>query len=220
MFVGLKVTEFPGVQPIDIPTVQQHCRVDQTTDNNLLTAYLATAIEQAEGYLGRALITQTIQQTMGPESAVSPNRHWQRGRGPFTLLRAPVQSISSVTVLDMRGNQTTIAPGNYTTCPVVRGYQADLNIEPVRVWIDPELVLTQSAPGIGGGMFRDTPIQNVQITYVAGYGTAGADVPNSIINGLLLQVANLYEHRGDDDGEMSPTVERLLNRYRLHFFGD
>lgn len=229
MFVGLKVQTAPTTTPVSVATAMQHCRVDQTTDQALIGTYLAAAVEQAEGYLGRALITQTLIQTMGPERSADPGGYWQLpfdpvgywsfpwGR-PYALLRAPVQSISSVTVLDVYGNSTAVQPGNYGIVPPTRGYQADLAKEPSRLWIDPDLVLTASAAGVGGGAFSATGIQNVQITFVAGYGNDGTNVPNSIINAILLQTGWLYEHRGDDGAELSPAVERLLNRYRLFSF--
>lgn len=219
MFVGLSVSSPPAVEPVALATAKQHCRVDQDYDDNLITTYIQVAREMAEGYLGRALITQTLVQTFAPELPYAPNRQWQKWRGPFTMLRNPVQSIGAVTVLDIHGNSTTIPAGDYTVSPAVLGYQIDTSIEPARLRIDPQLVLTKSADGIGGQALDVTAIQHVQVEYVAGYGAAAADVPNTIINAILLQVAFLYEHRGDAPAEFPPAVERLLNFRRLNFLG-
>jgi uncharacterized phiE125 gp8 family phage protein len=54
-------------------------------------------------------------------------------------------------------------------------------------------------------------INSVQIRFVAGYGTA-ADVPQEIKEAILLKVADLYEHRGDEgfDQNVNEAIESLL----------
>jgi uncharacterized phiE125 gp8 family phage protein len=55
-------------------------------------------------------------------------------------------------------------------------------------------------------------INSVQIRFVAGYGAA-ADVPPEIKQSILLKVADLYEHRGGDEGidrNISEAIESLL----------
>jgi uncharacterized phiE125 gp8 family phage protein len=55
-------------------------------------------------------------------------------------------------------------------------------------------------------------INSVQIRFVAGYGTA-ADVPQEVKHAILLKVADLYEHRGGDEGfdkNISEAIESLL----------
>jgi uncharacterized phiE125 gp8 family phage protein len=52
----------------------------------------------------------------------------------------------------------------------------------------------------------------VQIRFIAGFGTA-ADVPQEIKHAILLKVADLYEHRGSDEGidkNINNAIERLL----------
>jgi hypothetical protein len=44
-------------------------------------------------------------------------------------------------------------------------------------------------------------------------------VPAPIVNAILLTAAALYEHRGDDDGDLPRAAEALLTPYRLVTFG-
>jgi uncharacterized phiE125 gp8 family phage protein len=55
-------------------------------------------------------------------------------------------------------------------------------------------------------------INSVQIRFIAGNGTA-ADVPPEVKHAILLKVADLYEHRGGDEGmdkNINDAIERLL----------
>ena len=55
-------------------------------------------------------------------------------------------------------------------------------------------------------------INSVQIRFIAGYGTA-ADVPQEIKQSILLKIADLYEHRGGDEGidkSINEAIESLL----------
>jgi uncharacterized phiE125 gp8 family phage protein len=55
-------------------------------------------------------------------------------------------------------------------------------------------------------------INSVQIRFVAGYGSA-ADVPQEIKQAILLKIADLYEHRGGDEGidkSINEAIESLL----------
>jgi len=53
---------------------------------------------------------------------------------------------------------------------------------------------------------------SVQIKFVAGYGAA-ADIPPEIKQSILLKIADLYEHRGGDEGidkSINEAIESLL----------
>ena len=55
-------------------------------------------------------------------------------------------------------------------------------------------------------------INSVQIRFVAGYGTA-ADIPQEVKHAILLKIADLYEHRGGDEGmvkSINEAIESLL----------
>lgn len=53
------------------------------------------------------------------------------------------------------------------------------------------------------------------IRYTSGYGDSAADVPLAIRQAILMLIAHLYEHRGDDAIEIPPTVKILLRPYRV-----
>lgn len=212
MLSTVQVTTPPGDEPVDLATVRQHCRVDTTADDNLLAGYLTASRIMAEGYLSRALLTQTLLWTVRPESMLRPER--SHLRHPIELPRAPIQSIESVTVLDDRGNSTTILPATLPiTPPPFTGYIIDLTTTPARLTVGPDTPLT------GGFLLRHTRLQHVQVSMVAGYSDDATGVPQTIIQAILMTTAFLYEHRGDAGGELPQAAQWLLDRDRLQFFG-
>ena len=212
MRTTLTVTEEPTAEPVSIEQVKRHCRIDSNADDELLTGYLTAARVMAEGYLSRALLTQTLLWTMRPSSELPRDR--LRLHGTLELPRAPVQSILSVTTLDEWGNVTTISPASLPVTPpaVILGYVADLTLEPATLFIGPETVLS------GGFMAYRTKLQHLQVSMVAGYGEAD-DVPSTVIQAIMMTTAFLYEHRGDSAAAMPDAATWLLDRQRLQFLG-
>jgi uncharacterized phiE125 gp8 family phage protein len=208
----LTVTEEPTAEPVSIEQVKRHCRIDSNADDELLTGYLTAARVMAEGYLSRALLTQTLLWTMRPSSELPRDR--LRLHGTLELPRAPVQSILSVTTLDEWGNATTISPASLPVTPpaVILGYSADLTLEPATLFIGPETVLS------GGFAAYRTKLQHLQVSMVAGYGEAD-DVPSTVIQAIMMTTAFLYEHRGDSAAVMPDAATWLLDRHRLQFLG-
>lgn len=56
----------------------------------------------------------------------------------------------------------------------------------------------------------------IEMVYVAGYGDAGADVPEPIRQGMLQQIGYFYEGRGNN-GNMPIPVKSLWEPYRVNF---
>lgn len=78
-------TVAPASEPLELDAVKLHLRVEHTADDDLITALIQAAREQAESYTGRALIAQTWVLT---DTAPSD---------PLSLPRWPVLSITSIT---------------------------------------------------------------------------------------------------------------------------
>ncbi|MCW1932617.1 head-tail connector protein [Pararhodobacter zhoushanensis] len=124
---------------------------DDLEDTNLLLASAMSHLDGIDGILRRALITQTWQDTW---SAFPTGE-----RLPLAL--APVASIASITYVDDSSVEQTLASSTYRLHKDFSG--AFLRLDPESSW-----------PSTAD---RDDA---VQITYVAGYGDAAADVPAEI----------------------------------------
>jgi uncharacterized phiE125 gp8 family phage protein len=145
-----------------------------------------------------ALITMLI-------SAARARAEWHTGRAFVTqgwalwldapgrkieIPLPPLQSVASVT-LYMRDDSAVVLATN--------GYVVDL---------PGQRVLLQDAPQ---GL---RPANAVAIGFTAGYGDAAA-VPQPVCSAILLIVASLYAHRGDDAAPVPDAALALLAPYRV-----
>ncbi|MEA3042976.1 MAG: hypothetical protein QOH47_814 [Sphingomonadales bacterium] len=185
-------TVAPAESLLSTGDAKTHLRVDDS-DND---AYIAALVAAAEGHLdgfagviGRALVTQT----------------WSRKFNAFPcgpVLRlplGPLQSVSSVTYYDTAGTSQTFASTNYRA---------------VTDAIGPCVVLDDGSTWPNLDIRPDA----VTITWVCGYGAAGA-VPAPIIHAAKLIVGHLYGNReativGTIVNDLPMAVDALIAPYR------
>jgi hypothetical protein len=212
MYSSLRVIAPPAVEPISLDEARQHLRLDSMHDDDLVTQLVTSARSMVEMHLGRVLITQTLLWTMSqdPPSGALPLLPMpllvlpvilsapQIMNKPLELPRCPVQSVSGVTHTSMDGTVETLAPTDYTV---------DLALDPARLRLHWATVPRY--------------MQHIQVTFVAGYGPAGSDVPAPILAAIKLWLAFLYEQRGDSSdaaGNPPRAIEWLLAPYKIQFF--
>jgi uncharacterized phiE125 gp8 family phage protein len=174
------VVTAPADTPVSLAEVKAHLRVDDDTENALVTAMIAGAVGTAEFYLGRSLITQTLRLALDRwpnETLAGADRPWAWGPRIIELARPPVQSIAGVTVYDEEDQATVVDSSVYR---LANGSNARAR-----------LVLRQGQSWPSGGRATDS----IEIDYVAGYGDGGTDVPEPIRQGLLALIAFWFEHR-------------------------
>ena len=182
----------PAVEPLSTAEVKDHLRLDGTLEDAYLGALVTAARQACETYISRALITQTWKWTLDQwpsqhgDGGWWANNWWDGVRdGAITQLsaakrtldlpRGPLQSVTSVTVLDDEGSETTLATSSYIVAP---GLDGRLALRAGQVWPSPTAAL--------GG---------IEITFVAGFGDSWNDVPATLRHGMLLLVAHLYDNR-------------------------
>lgn len=150
---------------------------------------IRTARRDCEQYQERAYITQTLDLYLDQ----FPGRRW------IELPFPPLQSIQFIRYKDAARNVQTMDE---------IAYEVDAVSQPGRI----ALALGQSWPTTYDGL------NSVQIRLIAGYGLA-LDVPDEIKTAILMMVADLYSHRGDE--AVSPAVwervKSLLDKERLIF---
>ena len=211
MRTTLQVTSPPAIEPVPLAIAKQHCRVDHSADDDLIQSYVTAARVMVEGYLSRALITQTLAWTLRPEDQLNPNM--SRVPRSLYLPRAPVQSLTSVIATDYLGNTTTFTPATLPTTTPLLGYVLDLSLEPGR------MIIGETTPMTGGLLPASTVLDNLRIVFVAGYGLTADDVPQNIRLAIQMLTAFIYENRGDVPADMPKAAEWLLSKDRLQWLG-
>ena len=191
------VTE-PASEPLDVAaTLEDHLLVlDSAAETDNVTTLIKVAREHAEGFLRRALITQTWELLMD--------------RFPVTEIEiplSPLQSVAGITYVDTAGATKTWATSNYQV-------SAPSGPRPRRGRVRP--VYGKTFPSDAR-----CEMDGVTVTFVAGYGDAGTDVPEKIRQGMRLIVGELFMQRKESlqdvfQHEAVIRAENLWFGYRSH----
>ena len=189
-------TVAPAVTPVSLVEAKAQLRVDTSDDDTLITALIDAATEHLDGYtgmLGRALITQTWRQQLP--------RFPSRGE-TIGLEVGPVQSIASIAYFDADNVQQVLAASVYVLLEDESG----------------PLVMLQVNQSWPATFAREDA---VTVTYVAGYGDTGSDVPAGIRQAMLLLIGAWYENREQTvigvsvtDLPMPVGIDALLTNHR------
>lgn len=153
--------------PATTATAKSHLRIGHSNDDTLIDRAVLDATQWVENETGRALITQTLKLWLD---------RFPPGRNEIPLPYPPVQSVTSVKYIDPDGTEQTLSSANY----IVTAGGSTVRIVPI---------VGQAWPST-----QDRP-EAVYVEYVAGYGDDPGDVPATLINALLLMVAEFYTGR-------------------------
>lgn len=165
----LRRTEDPTVEPVTLDQAKIQCRIDleETAEDDYITALITVAREWTEEWTKRSLVEQT----------------WLAGYtcwpcdGIFQLARPFTMTVESIKYRDVDDAEQTINVANYVE---------ELNSVPGEV----KLKCAYSRPTLS----RDR-IYPIQIEFTAGYGDTAADVPLKISQAILIMVHHWYDNR-------------------------
>lgn len=187
-----------SLKALTVQEVKDYLRVDSDAEDTLLGVLIDASTQVVENYLGRFLLTTTVEEFFDffpvNRTGVDP---FQGDRNIIYLSRGPVQTVSQVKYIDGNGDENWVDPVNYRT---------DLVGEPARIM-----------PYHGWYGTRDT-VNAVIIRYTSGY-TQASDVPANIKMAMLLIIGEMYEKRVDSVHRMPTASEYLLNPFRAFRFG-
>lgn len=116
--------------------------------------------------------------------------------GVIRIGRGPVREVTGVIVYDGEGHPTAVSLADHLL---------DGEARPARLWLrDPP------APG--------RALNGIEIDFVAGFGSSGADVPDTLKRAMLIHVAAMFAVRGAgtiaaQGAAMPPGYERLIAPY-------
>lgn len=186
--MGWKVTTAPVNEPWTLSDVKNYLKVDTSADDTLITTLISAARQAAESYLNMALITQTVTEKL------------DRLNNPTLYLSvSPVISVSNFQYADSQNTTQTFASTNYVV---------DTFSKPARL----SLAYGKTWPTLYGN------INDVTITYTAGFGTEASGVPTQIRQAMLMMIADSYDNREDYVKKMPTASQYLLDQYRVQYF--
>jgi len=183
---ALNRTQPPSSEPLTLAEAKLHLRVSITDDDTLITNLITTTRVVCEEFTQRSLMTQGWRLWLDRFPG-DPTAWWDGIReGATTRLtvnrfvnipRAPLQSISAVTIYADDDSTTLFSPALYFV---------DNAAEPGR------LALRNNATW----PIAQRMTHGISIDFTAGYG-ASSDVPQALKQGMLVHIGQLYEHRGE-----------------------
>ncbi len=191
--MAYKLLVGPAIEPLTLADAKRQLNVDQDfTDDDLVIARITAAARQyAETHTRSSFITQQWSLVLDAFPG-----YWTSG-GLLFLEHGPIQSIDSITYLDMSDTLQTLPPTDYAT-----------DLSGVRGRVEPRfgLVWPVTLPQIGA----------VTVNFTAGYGATAASVPEGLVHWIMLRIGSLYAIREDasqDGGAMSREDGDLRWRY-------
>lgn len=180
----------PAEYPVTVAEMRDWLRENvSTSQDDVITGNIASAVDLFEGETGRKLISQTVEQMLDnfPDA--------------INLEYVPVASITSIKYDDADGVEQTLSSLDY---------KLD-NSGQDKAWIVP--VVGKTWPDTYA-----SAINTVRVQFVTGYGAA-ASVPNDIKEWIKGHAADLYNNRGQYDtmGALNhPYFKRILAKYRIY----
>lgn len=200
----------PAIEPLALDEVKAFLRVDQTADDNLISALITAARQFCEANTGRSLITRSYSLFLDRWPGAGFARRLfvpevEHARIPrevelcaINLPHPPLLSVAQINIYAADNTSAVFDASNY---------YVDMAGVPGRI------VLTQGAvPPLPGRIAN-----GIEIQFTAGYGTTENSVPTLLRQGMLQVIAHLYEHRGDnpDQALLASGAAAIFQPYRL-----
>jgi len=135
-----------------------------------------------------------LEQTAGLALISRPMRLWRDAWPCANVLDIAIgQAITDIRVYDATGSEISVDLG---------GLVLDGAARPARLWMK-----NMPAPG--------QAVNGIEIDFIAGFGEAGADVPDTLKRAMLIHIALMYEFRGAVALDQQPAAvpegyERLI----------
>lgn len=180
----------PAVEPVTLAEAKAHLRVDTADDDAYITGLVRAAREWVEQYLDRTLVhTQWVMRF---------DKFPADSTADIELPRPPVVASGTATAVTVAYTLEDGTTASYST--------ASFRVDRAST---PGAVKTNYAQTWPPHRQDDNAIS---VTWWAGYGPSGSDVPQGVKNAMLLYVHELYEKRGN--AEPPDAAKALLDAYR------
>lgn len=183
---SLKRTENPTTEPVTVEELKLSVHISHDIQDDTLQAYLKAGRVQAEDYQRRSYMTQKWDIVLDdfPSSEIC-------------LLRGPVQSLESVVITDIDGDETSMDLSDFIVLT---------DNTPARM----KLKSTASWPSV---TLQD--IGAIRIRYTTGFATK-ADVPDDVKHAIILFASFADDNRAVEDDMIPDSFFNLLKPDRIY----
>ena len=164
--MSLVQTAAPSVEPVTTTSQKEWMRVDTSDEDSLIGNLAAASRAYVEMSTNRQMITATWQYKFSSFPS----------SGDIVLPISPLQSVTSITYVDTNDDTQTWSSALYTV---------DTASDVGRV----RPIYNEDYPESRGYA------QVVIVTFVAGYGDAASDVPDTALTAIKLLASNWFENR-------------------------
>jgi uncharacterized phiE125 gp8 family phage protein len=175
--------------PVTLAEAKLHLRVDDSTEESLISLLIAGATQLFQEQTGIQCIDESFVEKFNDFPSA------------FVPQRLPLDSVTSIKYYDSNGDQQTMAAADY------------------RVSLGTPHTPGRIVPAYGstGWPSAYDILDAVELTYKAGFGTASTDVPELIRRAILLQVAKWFENREDYERKSSfSAFDDIVAMYKVH----
>lgn len=181
--------------PVTLAEAKEYLRVDSSAEDALITNLINVAVLFCEKYTKRDLINKTYK------------TYRDNFSNKIIIKKSKLQSITSIQYYNNSDSLITISPSVYYFTDETDF--SSIYLKNNQTWPSDNNI---------------SRLQNIIITFVAGFGPAASDVPADLKQGLLQHIVAMYERRGDCEGELGdtessavlPQVTRdIYNLYRI-----
>jgi uncharacterized phiE125 gp8 family phage protein len=180
----------PAVEPVTLAEAKAHLRVDTADDDAYITGLVRAAREWVEQYLDRTLVhTQWVMRF---------DKFPADSTADIELPRPPVVASGTATAVTVAYTLEDGTTASYST--------ASFRVDRAST---PGAVKTNYAQTWPPHRQDDNAIS---VTWWAGYGPSGSEVPQGVKNAMLLYIHELYEKRGN--AEPPDAAKALLDAYK------
>ena len=214
---GVTVVTPASAEPIEDNEVKRALRIptSDSTHDNLISTARATATQIIEDYLGRSLINRTLKLSLDAlpyeddnlpnvEGLVTAPYMTKIARNIY-LPQPPLVSVTHIKTFNDSDTATTLSTSVYyvdTASDIGR-----VVLRTGQVW---------------GEMLRVA--NSIEITYVAGYGSASGNVPIAIRQAIISLAVHYFENpepiiKGETANPVSGVLHSLLRPFAVRRFG-
>lgn len=194
--MGLALVAGPAAEILEISEARDHCRIDTSEQDAVLSTYIKGAREHFERISGRAFITQSWDLTIDYEWPWVLDMDTHRHLQVIELPRPPCLSVTSISYVDGAGNPQTLAAGQYL--------------------VDVTNVIGRIYPayGVTWPTVR-CQAKAITVRFVAGFGAGSGNVPEDLRQAARLQIAHYFENREITD-DLDSTAAALIAKYKVY----